>query len=60
MVSTTKISDELSKLDKQIEDAHGVFNSYTTPNMDDVLVSAKQRLDKLRKIRGKMGKGRKR
>lgn len=56
MVKTTTISEELSKLDKQKEDAHGVFNSYTTPNMDRVLVSSKMRLDKLRKIMGKCRK----
>lgn len=56
MVKTTIISEELSKLDKQKEDAHGVFNSYTTPNMDRVLVSSKMRVDKLRKIMGKCRK----
>lgn len=57
MVKTTTISEELSKLDKQREDAHGVFNSYKAPDLDNVRKSANRTINKLRKI---LGKGKKR
>lgn len=57
MQKTTTIYEELSKLDEQRENAQTNLSTYETPDMDKVLISAKQRLSKLHNI---MAKGRKR
>ena len=57
MESTTTISGELSKLDKQREESNGIFNTYKAPDLDNVRKSANRTINKLRKI---WGKGKKR
>ena len=53
MESTTTISEELSKLDKQREESNGIFNTYKAPDLDNVRKSANRTINKLRKIWGK-------
>lgn len=57
MESTTTISEELSKLDKQREESNGILNTYKAPDLDNVRKSANRTINKLRKI---WGKGKKR